>query len=116
MHKTVVCLSLLTLIAYGLFAALPSAACGSCSCTNIQHVTVNCAACDKTLDTYPMQQGSNNSCTQYTGVVLYCCDDPRVPETSSGSLGQCSGGSCPIGENCTLKVRPTTSEPLKDSR
>ena len=114
MRKTLVCFSLLTLIGYSLFAALPSAACGNCTCTNVQHVLVNCAACDKQIDTYPLQKGSNNSCTQYTNHAINCCDDPNVPEPSSVALGQCSGGSCPAGQNCLVKVR--MAEPLTDSR
>lgn len=115
MRQTLNSLATLAVFLGLLTSATPGAACGACNCHSVQHIVVTCGACDKQIDTYPIQAGSSNSCTAYALTILYCCDDKNVPETSSHNVGACGGNSCPIGLTCLVKGKgpeqPLVNEP-----
>jgi len=92
----------------------PSTACGVCSCQNATHIIVNCAACDKEIDTYPLQKGNYKSCTLFNDITVNCCNNPKVPEPSSIRAGSCPNTTC--NPNCPTVVGSARSSSLGSAR
>jgi len=110
MRKTFLSIAVLTVLAGALLSARPGAACGTCTRQNVQHIKVNCAACDTELDIYPPQKGVYTSCNLYAPRIVDCCNDPKTPESSSINQGACSG-SCGPGISCTISLPSSDSTP-----
>jgi hypothetical protein len=53
MRKIALLASVLLVFTGVMISPRPSAACGSCTCQNIEKIIVNCAACDQQVTTWP---------------------------------------------------------------